>query len=396
MRSGTKRTAVGDNTASSNASLTAASSRQLSEQQNGKRTQHHQQQGLKRLMQVKKTTFGTSVRGLQRPSRRVSVDLRNREASRPPPSSSSSSSSSRQERAVGSKGMKKALARKKPLTREERESRAKFRKKRQLAERMAQLRDTRMEVEQLSRTAGSSPNAYSVAFKRANYHTALPPAVASAGKETMKKKEEMKKERSTYHQAHSSSPSSPSSSNSPTRERTPSVGFGSPRHIYDVTFQKESSSTSTFASPSSFTPSSSLPRRMLSRPMNSPTLMRLQRQESKLEEEIRKINATLTTLSTKKYNTMVPTITTSSPSSISAESKTIAPRAAVIQNDTPRGRRRQLKQTREVESLKRGLDWEIQQFEMSLKEFSDVSQNNESKDSCRSSDQTFLPFAAKA
>ena len=39
------------------------------------------------------------------------------------------------------------------------------------------------------------------------------------------------------------------------------------------------------------------------------------------------------------------------------------------QIDTPRGRKTQLKHTREIESLKRGLDWEIQQFELSLNEF---------------------------
>ena len=57
----------------------------------------------------------------------------------------------------------------KTLSRSERASRAKLRKRRQLAERMAQLRDTRFEVEQLS--AKGSANVYSVAFKQADYNS---------------------------------------------------------------------------------------------------------------------------------------------------------------------------------------------------------------------------------
>ena len=41
--------------------------------------------------------------------------------------------------------------------------------------------------------------------------------------------------------------------------------------------------------------------------------------------------------------------------------------------DTPRRRKKELKQTKQLESLKRGLDWEISQFEMSLNEFSKAS-----------------------
>ena len=268
------------------------------------------------------------------------------------------------------KKLRKKKTNKPKLSRSARAARVQHRQKRQLAERMAQLRDTRMEVEMLSTTAGgSNPDVYSIAFNKAEYYSPH---------RNEEEPEEGKQQTKNV------------ASKVLFSGRRSSVGFGSPRHIYGRKaniLSRPSSSLST--SPSAVHNSSA------EYMTNSPTLIRLQCQESKLEEEIRKINSTLAGMSSKPKNkpsstTMnatssplrnIPTATEASlplPKSRTTNDTNVT--TTRLRLDTPRGRKTQLKQTREIESLKRGLDWEIQQFELSLNEFGTNKSSSSSND----------------